>query len=118
MRVPAPIATRARELRTQRRTRSGARWRPWSEIADELERQGHGRFDPTEIARAVLALPADRHPDAPMLEWDAQTIEHSFRAAWADEFPGEPWPGLAEAQRRFRDRHMMTRTTSGLGGGP
>lgn len=104
--VPTPVALRARELRDRRRTRSGTRFRPWREIADMLSFEGFGAFVPSELAAAVSALPIDTHPTAPA---DAATIsarEADWRKGWAEEFTDKPWPGLAEAQRQIRKKHL------------
>ena len=103
--VPAAVARQARYLRQARRTRSGMRARPWSEIADELARQGYGRWQPADLSQAVEAhLAIDAHPLAPLPKREQSRIEQTWRDGWAAEFPGEPWPGLEAAQRKLRDR--------------
>lgn len=107
--IPQEAAQLARELRTKRRTRSELnnvraveRFRPWAEIADEVARQGLGRFDPRDLAEAVGRLPLEGHQAAPRSAQELAQLEAGWRDGWAQEFPGEPWPGLAEAQRRIR----------------
>jgi len=109
VKVPREAAQLARELRRKRRRRSGLkhvraleRWRPWTEIAQELERQGFGRFSAEDVAQAVAALPLEAHPEGPRSAQELAQLEAGFRDGWAQEFPGEPWPGLAEARRRIR----------------
>ena len=43
---------------------------------------------------------------APPVEITLATPEQeaSWRAGWAEEFPGEPYPGMLDAQRRIRDK--------------
>ncbi len=107
--IPAAAAELARELRQKRRRRAGlknvravGRWRPWPEIADEVARQGLGRFDPQDLADAVARLPLEGHELAPRSPAELERLEAGWRQGWAQEFPGEEWPGLAEAQRRMR----------------
>lgn len=100
--VPRQAAELARELRQKRRTRSGLRCRAWPEVADELERQGFGRFDVVDLADAVSRLPLESHALAPRSPEELARLEAGWREGWAEEFPDEPWPGLAEAQRRIR----------------
>ncbi len=107
--IPPPAAELARELRTKRRTRSELnnvraveRFRPWTQIADEVARQGLGRFDPSDLAEAVGRLPMEGHQQAPRSAQELAQLEGGWREGWAEEFPGEPWPGLADAQRRIR----------------
>lgn len=103
--VPEHVARVARELRVARQTRSGKRAKPWNEIADELERRGLGRFKPADLSQAVEAhLAIDAHPLAPLPKGEQARIERTWRDGWAEEFPGEPWPGLEVAQKRLRDR--------------
>lgn len=112
--IPPQALEVARELREQkRRTRSGLnnvpavkRRRPWPEIADELARQGYGRHDPRELAEAVGRMPLETHPEAPAPAAELERLEASWRAGWAEEFPGEPWPGVSEARRRIRLKYM------------
>lgn len=112
--IPLEALQLALELRTQkRRTRSGLknvpavmRPRPWPEVADELARQGYGRHDPRELAEAVGRLPLDAHPEAPAPAAELEALEQSWRAGWAEEFPGEEWPGLSEARRRIRLKYL------------
>lgn len=112
--ISLQAAELARELRAEkRRTRSGLknvpavrRARPWSDIAAELARQGHGRHSPTAIAEAVGRLPLETHPEAPAPAAELEALEGSWRAGWAEEFPGEEWPGLSEARRRIRLKYM------------
>jgi hypothetical protein len=106
----------ARELRRRRRTRTGLkgvratmRWRPWPEIADELARQGHGRHAPQDVADAVARLPLEGHELAPPPAAELAQLEEGWRAGWLEEFPGEPWPGRAEAQRRIRAKNFPPR---------
>lgn len=101
--VPPNVAGRARELRTLRRTRSGRRWRPWQEIADQLALEGLGRWSPADLSQAADTLPADEHPLAPMSDDVAAELEQGWRDGWNQCFPGEAWPGLEEAQRRIRE---------------
>lgn len=100
--VPREAAALARELRRKRRTRAGARWQSWETIAAEVERQGLGRYQPRDLAEAVSLLPVEGHPLAPRSPAELAQLEAGWREGWAREFPGEPWPGLAEAQRRTR----------------
>jgi hypothetical protein len=100
--VTRSAAELARELRQRRRTRAGRRWRPWKEIAGELERQGHGRHAPDDVRDAVARLPLETHPAAPAPAEDLERLEAGWREGWAEEFPGEAWPGLDEARRRIR----------------
>lgn len=100
--LPREAAELARELRRQRRTRSGLRFRPWPQVADELERQGFGRWDAVDLADAVSRLPLEGHALAPRSAAELARLEEGWRQGWAEEFPGEDWPGLAEAQRRIR----------------
>lgn len=109
--ISREAAQLALELRTKRRGRSGLknveavkRWRPWTEIADELARQGHGRHDPRELADAVGRLPLEEHPEAPAPRLELERLEASWRQGWAEEFPGEEWPGLDVARRRIREK--------------
>lgn len=104
MTVPLKVARVARELRTPRRTASGLRERPWVEIADEVLRQGLGKYDPGEIADAVAALGVEEHPLHHRSPEELARLEQSFRDGWAADFPDEPWPGLDEARRRLRER--------------
>lgn len=106
MKPSRAAAELARELRAQRRTRSGRRWRPWPEIAEELERRGLGRWDPRELSEAVARLPIEGHALAPRSAEELAELERGWRAGWAAEFPGEPWPGLEEAQRRTRAKNL------------
>lgn len=107
--IPLEAAQLARELRTKRRRRSGlknnaavGRWRPWPEIADEVARQGLGRFDPRDLAEAAGLLSLEGHALAPRSPQERDQLERGWREGWDAEFPGEPWPGQEEAQRRIR----------------
>lgn len=105
MKIPDAAARRAGELRASRRTRSGLRMRPWREIADILELEGHGSFAPDALADAVAGLPLEEHPLAATSPELWRAHEASWRRGFDEEFPGEPWPGLAEARRRIREKH-------------
>jgi hypothetical protein len=112
--VPIEAAQLARELRQKRRRRSGlknnaavGRWRPWPEIADEVARQGLGRFAPADLAEAVAGMPLEGHELAPRSAGELEQLEAGWRAGWDEEFPGEPWPGRFEAQRRIRAKHGL-----------
>lgn len=107
--ISREAAELARELRQKRRTRaelknvrSVERFRPWQEIADELARQGHGRHSARAVAEAVGSLPIEGHQLAPAPAAELERLEASWRQGWAEEFPGEPWPGLEDARRRIR----------------
>lgn len=100
--VPQNVARRARELRTPHRTRSGRRLRSWVDIADALAMEGLGRWKPADLSQAADTLPAEEHPLARLRDADAAELEWGWREGWAEYFPREPWPGLAEAQRRIR----------------
>jgi len=104
--VPLEVALAAREMRTRRRTRSGSRWRPWPQIADEIARLGLGRFDPVDLGHAVARLPIEAHPAAPPPAAELARVTESFRRGWAEEFPGVAWPGLEEARRQLRARAL------------
>jgi hypothetical protein len=116
--ISLEAARLALELRTQkRRTRSGlknvpavARFRPWPEVADELARQGYGRHNPRDVADAAGRLPLETHPEAPTPAAELEALEGSWRKGWAEEFPGEPWPGLSEARRRIRLKYCPAPT--------
>lgn len=100
--VPRDVAERARVLRLERRqTRSGRRQRPWADIAAELARQGAGRWRPGALSAAVYALPAATHPAAPAPAAELARLETSWRAAWEEERPDTPWPGLEDARREL-----------------
>ena len=114
MPIPLEAAQLARELRTKRRTRSELhnvravdRFRPWAEIADEVARQGLGRFNPRDLAEAVGLLPLEQHQEAPRSAQEIAQLEAGWRQGWAEEFPGETWPGLGEAQRRIRGKNGL-----------
>ncbi len=102
--IPLEAAQLARELRQKHRRPSGRRWRPWAEIADEVARQGLGRFPPGDLADAVSRLALEGHALAPRSAAELEGLERSWRAGWEEEFPGEPWPGREEAQRRIRNK--------------
>ena len=97
---------RARDLRVPRRTRSGLRNRPWATIAHMLKLEGLGRWSAADLARAVASLPLGGHALAPAPRATQVRLEQSWREAWQHEFPDQPWPGLGEAQRHLRAKHM------------
>lgn len=102
--IPRAAAELARELRAPRRTRSGRRSRPWPEVLDELRRRGYGRVDLVELQHAVSGLPLEGHALAGVNAAELEQLERGWRDGWAEEFPGEPWPGLEDARRRIRAR--------------
>lgn len=99
--VPPNVAARARQLRQKRRTRQpGLRWKGWAQVRAELAAEGLGSWPADQLADAVARLPL-AHPNQPTDQEHAQ-VERSWREGWAADFPGEPWPGLAEARRRLK----------------
>lgn len=102
--IPQAAAELARELRVKRRTRSGERFTPWDQIADEVARQGHGRFGAQDLAAAAENLPLESHPLARLNERMQQALEDGWREGWQEEFPGEPWPGMEAARARIKQR--------------
>ncbi len=101
--VPREVAERARELRQPRRTGSGVRDKPWRQVADELRAEDRGNWQPEDLADAVNRLPIESHPLAPNPA-EYSKVEASWRQGFAEEFPGEEWPGLEEAKRRIREK--------------
>jgi hypothetical protein len=102
--VPTLAARAALELRAvKRRTRSGLRFTPWRQIAEELARRGLGRYLPSDVADAVRALPVELHPEAGLPPGALTVMEEGWRRGWALEHPSEPFPGMREAQRRARE---------------
>lgn len=98
--IPPNVAARARQLRHKRRTGAGLRWKSWAQIRHELAAEGLGAWPADDLADAVNRLPL-AHPAQPTDQEQTQ-IDRSWREGWAADFPGEPWPGLAEARRRLR----------------
>jgi hypothetical protein len=102
MSVPVDVARRAQVLRWRhRRTRSGVRLTPWPIVRDELARQGLGRWPVPQLVQAVLGLPVEEHPVAPLEPGELERLERSWRAGWELERPGQPWPGLEVAKREL-----------------
>jgi hypothetical protein len=99
----------ARDRRAQkRRTNSGYdRPIPWDQIIDELMTRGRPEYSALDLQDAVSRLPLEDHPDAPTPAAAMSKIEAGFRTAWSEEFPGQPWPGLHEAQRKIREKNFQ-----------
>src|SRR3712207_1801845 len=94
----------ARTMRaTRRRTRSGRRPIPWTQVLEELERSGYGRLDLVDLQHQLAGLPLETHPAAPPSADELEAVDRSWREGWAADHPGEPFPGVAEAQRRARE---------------
>jgi hypothetical protein len=106
--VPRDVAERARDLRHPRRTRAGLRNKSWKQISDELRAEGKGHWQGEDLADAVNHLPLESHPDAPNPE-EYSKLEQGWRDGFAEEFPGEKWPGLEEARRRMREKAGFTK---------
>lgn len=53
----------------------------------------------------------DRHAPRATVELATDEVERSWMDGWAQTFPGEPWPGLSEARRRIRARHLVVTFT-------
>lgn len=110
--IPLSATLAAKQLRgIRRRTRSGVRPMPWEDIAAELERRGLGRFDPSDLAMAVARLPADVDELAGPSGDEMASMVDSWIDGWAEEFPGEPWPGLDEARERIRAKYFQRKAT-------
>jgi hypothetical protein len=117
--IPRNVAERARQLRQKRRTRTGLkgvraveRWKPWAQVRAELAAEGLGSWPAEQLVDAVARLPL-AHPNEPTAQEHDQ-VERSWRDGWAADFPGEPWPGLAEARRRLK----LAAATGSESGGP
>ena len=64
---------------------------------------------------AVRALPPDAHPAAGPTAAQYDALEASWRAGWAEEHPGEPWPGVRAAQRLAREA-LFSRAAESVSG--
>jgi hypothetical protein len=69
-----------------------------------LRLEGYGKHTPVDVADAVAGLPLEDHHLAPVSTATATALEESWRQGWAEEFPTQPWPGLADARRRLREK--------------
>lgn len=102
MPVDLEDARYARDRRLNQRCINGVtRPTPWTQIADELVASGRPKYSTLNLQDAVSRLPLEDHPDAPAPAEQAK-VDGSWRQGWAEEFPGEPWPGTEEAKRRIR----------------
>ena len=107
--IPAAALELALRVRAQKRRRGNGTIGPpsWDHVARELARAGYGRLVPynaTDVAAACATVPIELHPAAPPPEEQLRAVDDSWREGWREEFPGEPWPGRAEAIRRLRER--------------
>lgn len=102
--IPRHVAARARELRAVRHRTAGGgpRLMPWPQVRAELAREGLGWHQIGALVDAVQGLPLGEAPDAPPSAAELARIEESWRAGWALERPGQPWPGLSEARRQLQ----------------
>ncbi|HXD98235.1 MAG TPA: hypothetical protein VN646_16925 [Candidatus Acidoferrum sp.] len=107
--IPSEAVELAREMRLRMGTRANGQTLPpsWETVAAELARLGHGRlmpFDAEKLAAACAEAPLETHPLAPPDPERQRELERTWREGWAEEFPGEPWPGFDEARIRLRAR--------------
>jgi len=104
--IPDNVVEAARQLRERiHRSRGGAESpMRWVDVVAELERMGLGLWPPLAIARACAVAPLETHPRAPAPPEVVEQIRQSWLDGWTLEFPAEPFPGMAEAQRRLRER--------------
>jgi hypothetical protein len=80
---------------SRRRATGGARFRECDDPRCAQLRHGTCAGRCTEV-----------HAQGHVSRAELDLIEASFRAAWAEECAGQPWPGLEEAQRQLRARHL------------
>ena len=100
----------ARDRRSEkRRTNSGQRATPWEQIVDELVAMGRPKYSTLDLQDAVSRIPIEDHPDAPKSAAEMSALEAGWRKGWAEEFPGEAWPGLDEARKRIRAKNLPPR---------
>ena len=96
----------ARDRRIQkRRTNAGTRPTPWHQIGAELVANGRPKYSTPDLQDAVNRLPIEDHSDASAPAEQAK-VSGSWQQGWAEEFPGEPWPGADEAKRRIREKNL------------
>jgi hypothetical protein len=109
MPIPLDVVELACHLRevTHRGRNGTPRPRSWQWVSDELRRRKKGIYAAADLARAVAAIPVQMHPRAGLRSEEMKRIEESWRRGWAENFPGEKYPGLLEAQRRIASRSQI-----------